>query len=139
MMLSFLKMTPILIMILAAAYGAHWFIVNQKNQQLSRLTTQVETLTAHNQAMTLAAQENESTINNLVEKNRQQQLAFRDLTDKNNELSAQRDRYMSIFKEHNLTKLARAKPGLIETRVNKSTELVFSTIEKNSRELQSVE
>lgn len=138
-MLTFIKMIPVFIIILSAAYAAHWFIVKQKDAQLGKLTTQVETLTAHNQAMSFAAEENESTINSLVEKNRQQQLAFHDLTEKNNKLAAQRDQYMSIFKQHNLTKLARAKPGLIETRANKATELVFSTLEKNSRELYGVE
>lgn len=138
-MLTFIKMAPVFIIILSAAYAAHWFIVKQKDAQLEKLTTQVETLTAHNQAMSFAAEENESTITSLVEKNRQQQLAFHDLTEKNNKLAAQRDQYMSIFKQHNLTKLARAKPGLIETRANKATELVFSTLEKNSRELYGVE
>ena len=81
-MLTFIKMAPVFIIILSAAYAAHWFIVKQKDAQLEKLTTQVETLTAHNQAMSFAAEENESTITSLVEKNRQQQLAFHDLTEK---------------------------------------------------------
>ena len=80
-----------------AAYAAHWFIVKQKDAQLGKLTTQVETLTAHNQAMSFAAEENESTITSLVEKNRQQQLAFHDLTEKNNKLGcAKRSVYVNF-------------------------------------------
>ena len=36
---------------------------------------------------------------------------------------------MKIFKKHDLTKLARAKPGLIETRANKATDEIFKVIE----------
>ena len=45
------------------------------------------------------------------------------------------DRYLDIFKRHNLTKLAAAKPGLIETRVNKATKEVFDGIEQDSRDI----
>ena len=41
-------------------------------------------------------------------------------------------RYLDIFKRHNLSKLAIAKPGMIETRVNKGTKDVFDSIEKDT-------
>ena len=41
-------------------------------------------------------------------------------------------RYMNIFRRHNLSKLAAAKPGLIEPRINKGTKNVFDSIEKDS-------
>ena len=36
------------------------------------------------------------------------------------------------FRRHNLTKLAAAKPGLIEPRMNKATKEVFDGIENDS-------
>jgi len=43
-------------------------------------------------------------------------------------------RYLEIFKKHDLTKLARAKPGLIELRVNSGTAEVFSSIERITKD-----
>jgi len=48
-------------------------------------------------------------------------------------------RYLDIFKRHNLTKLAAAKPGLIEPRVNKGTKDVFDSIEEDSRNIDSLD
>ena len=42
------------------------------------------------------------------------------------------NRYLDIFRRHNLTKLAAAKPGLIEPRMNKATKEVFDGIENDS-------
>ena len=51
---------------------------------------------------------------------------------RNNEIRAEIARYLDIFKKHDLTKLAAAKPGLIENRVNKATKDVFDQIEIDS-------
>ena len=48
------------------------------------------------------------------------------------------NRYLDIFKRHNLSKLAAAKPGLIEKRVNNGTK-VFDSIEKDSRIIDSLD
>ena len=49
------------------------------------------------------------------------------------------NRYLDIFKRHNLTKLAAAKPGLLEPRVNKGTKDVFNSIEEDSRNIDSLD
>ena len=49
------------------------------------------------------------------------------------------NRYLDIFKRHDLTKLAAAKPGLIETRINKGTKDVFESIEKDSTNIDSLD
>ena len=49
------------------------------------------------------------------------------------------NRYLDIFKRHNLSKLARAKPGLIETRVKKGTKDVLDSIEKDSVGIDSLD
>ena len=48
-------------------------------------------------------------------------------------------RYLDIFKRHNLSKLAIAKPGLIETRVNNATKDVFDSIEKDTAGIDSLD
>ena len=50
-----------------------------------------------------------------------------DLQGRNQEIQADMNRYLDIFKRHNLTKLAAAKPGLLEPRVNKGTKDVFDS------------
>jgi hypothetical protein len=49
------------------------------------------------------------------------------------------NRYLDIFKRHNLTKLAAAKPGLLEPRINKGTKNVFDSIEEISRTIDSLD
>lgn len=46
--------------------------------------------------------------------------------------------YMDIFRRHNLSKLASAKPGMIETRVNKKTKEAFDAIEEDSKRISSL-
>ena len=44
---------------------------------------------------------------------------------------------LEIFKEHNLTKLSVAKPGLIEQRANKATKEIFNEIEAISASINA--
>ena len=54
-------------------------------------------------------------------------------------MQAEMDDYVSIFARHDLTRLARAKPGLIEPRINKGTKEVFRAIEEDSREVENAD
>jgi hypothetical protein len=58
---------------------------------------------------------------------------------RNQEIEQEMSRYLDIFKRHNLTKLASAKPGLIEPRINKGTKDVFDSIEEDSRNIDSLD
>ena len=58
---------------------------------------------------------------------------------RNQEIEQDMSRYLDIFKRHNLTRLAAAKPGLIEPRVNKGTKDVFDSIEEDSRSIDSLD
>tara|TARA_R100000935_G_scaffold52099_1_gene79065 strand:+ start:1140 stop:1535 length:396 start_codon:yes stop_codon:yes gene_type:complete len=58
---------------------------------------------------------------------------------KNQAIEAEMNRYLDIFKRHNLTKLAAAKPGLIEPKINKGTKNVFDSIEEDSRNIDSLD
>ena len=62
-----------------------------------------------------------------------------ELQQKNNEIELEMTRYLDIFKRHNLTKLAIAKPNLIETRVNNGTKKVFDSIEGVSRTIDGLD
>lgn len=42
--------------------------------------------------------------------------------------------YLSIFKKHDLTRLARAKPGMIEKRINEATKKIFQELENETNQ-----
>lgn len=98
-----------------------WFLWNQ-NQGLIELNKAFEVRNAE-QIATIAAQEQQFQI---------QTTALNNLSKKNQEIEADMNRYLDIFRRHNLTKLAAAKPGLIEPRMNKATKEVFDGIENDS-------
>ena len=138
-MFGFLKMLPILIVVGVLAYGAHWFIVNEKDNRINQLQSNVDQLTVNNVALQAAAAQNEATIRSMESQMAAQVAQIGALTDVNNQIQKERDEYLSIFRKHDLTKLARAKPGLIETRINKGTNEVFRQIEEDSRELRKAD
>lgn len=68
-----------------------------------------------------------------------QSMSLLDIQTKNQEIQIEMNRYLDIFKRHNLTKLAAAKPGLIETRANAGTKEVFDGIEADSASIDSLD
>jgi len=89
-------------------------------------------LSALNDAFELRDAEQKAAIENLQNDFTLQTNSLLELQSKNQEIEAEMSRYLDIFKRHNLSKLAIAKPGLIETRVNKGTKDVFDSIEKDT-------
>ena len=138
-MLGFIKALPIIIILAGAGLAAHKFIVNEKDNRINQLQTQVDYLNTENVALQTAAATNEATIRSLEANAKQQAEAMMGLTNRNNELNAERDSYMRIFADHDLTKLARARPGSIEVRANRATADVFRSVEADSRELDEAD
>ena len=62
-----------------------------------------------------------------------------ELQKKSQEAQLEMNRYLDIFRRHNLSKLAAAKPGLIEPKVNKATKEVFDGIEQDSRDIDDAD
>ena len=121
------------------AFAAHKFIVNEKDKRLDQLQVQVDMLNQQNVALQTAAQTNEQTIRSMETQMREQAVQVGALTEKNGQLQAEKDQYLKIFRDHDFTKLARAKPGLIQPRVNRGTADVFRQIEQDSREIQNAD
>lgn len=96
--------------------------------------TQVELieLREYNMALEIKTQTQDETIDKMNSQYQLQAQALMDLTSKNAEIIAERDRYLDIFRRHDLSKLAAAKPGLIEPRVNNATKEVFDSLENDS-------
>ena len=138
-MLGMIKMLPIVILLAGAGYAYHTTIVSQKDAVIARLEANVVTLKEN--AMRLeTAFEREQAARERSEQNLQSQLkAVGDLTEKNNAMQQEMDGYLSIFKRHDMTRLARAKPGLIEPRINNGTKAVFRSIEEASQEVENAD
>ena len=49
------------------------------------------------------------------------------------------DAVNQIFKKHDLTKLGRSKPELLESKMTKATSRVFRQVEEDSRELDEAD
>ena len=98
-----------------------------------------QTLKANNIKLEGAVQMQEEAIASLQNDFAKQTTALNNLQSKNNEIELEMNRYLDIFKRHNLTKLAAAKPGLIEPRMNKATKEVFDGIEQDSRDIDAAD
>jgi len=138
-MLGMLKALPLMIVLAGAGYMYHNTVVSQKDAIIARLEANAVTL-KENAVRLEAAFETEAAARKRSEENLQVQLqAVSELTEKANTMQAEMDDYVSIFKRHDLTRLARAKPGLIEPRINKGTKEVFRAIENDSAEVENAD
>ena len=138
-MFGMIKMLPIMLLLAGAGYAYHTTVVSQKDATIAQLESNNAVLKT-NIAIVEDALEKEQTARERSEQNLQVQLkAVGELTEKNNSMQAEMDDYLSIFKRHDLTRLARAKPGLIEPRINNGTKKVFEAIEQDSQEVENAD
>ena len=103
------------------------------------LWKQNSNLSALNQAFELRDAEQKLAIESLQNDFSLQTGSLLDLQSRNQEIQKEMSRYLDIFKRHDLTRLAAAKPGLIEPRINKGTKDVFDSIEEDSRNIDSLD
>ena len=103
------------------------------------LYQQNQVLTANNMALESAVATQEEAIKTMQNDFALQTQQLGELQKKSQEAQLEMNRYLDIFKRHNLTKLAAAKPGLLEPRINKGTKDVFDSIEEISRTIDSLD
>jgi hypothetical protein len=118
-----------------AAYAYHNVTVADFQRDIAQLEANNRTLKNNQVQLSQAVDTANASLEAAQLSARDQQEAIAGLTQKNNELARVRDQYLEIFKNHDLTNLARAKPGLIEPRINRGTKEVFESIEEDSREV----
>jgi hypothetical protein len=112
-----------------AAMGLLTLFLWNENSRLAEL----------NQAFELRDQEQKLAIESLQNDFKTQTEGLLNLQSQNQKIQSEMTRYLDIFKRHNLTKLAAAKPGLIEPRINKGTKNVFDSIEEDSRNIDDLD
>ena len=138
-MLGLIKMLPLLAVVGAGAYGYHTLEIGKRETTIAQLEKNNIVLKENSMRLETAL-ETETASRERAEQNLQVQLeAVANLTEKNTEMQAEMDDYLSIFKRHDLTRLARAKPGLVEPRINNGTKKVFEAIENDSIEVENAD
>ena len=138
-MLGLIKMLPLLAVVGAGAYGYHTLEIGKRETTIAQLEKNNVVL-KENSVRLETALETETASREQAEKNLKVQLeAVGKLTEANSAMQEEMDDYLSIFKRHDLTKLARVKPGLIEPRINNGTKKVFEQIEKDSEEVENAD
>ena len=90
---------------------------------------QYEVLAAEKAALDLKSQQQALAFEALQTAMEKQRKANEALTARNAQISQETQSYLEVFKKHDLTKLAKAKPNLIETKANKATDRIFKVIE----------
>ena len=98
-----------------------------------------QVLQANNAALEGEVATQEAAIKNMQNDFALQTKQLGELQQKSQATQLEMNRYLDIFKRHNLTKLAAAKPGLLEPRINKGTKNVFDSIEEISRTIDSLD
>ena len=87
-------------------------------------------------ALEVKFQEQRAAMERQLEVMKLQEESLIEMNDRAAVVEAQMKDYLKIFKDHDLTRLARAKPGMIETRANKSTDEIFTVIENDTKMVQ---
>ena len=87
-------------------------------------------------ALEVKFQEQKAAMEKQLEVMRLQEESLTEMNDRAAVVEAQMKDYLKIFKNHDLTRLARAKPGMIETRANKRTDEIFTVIENDTKMVQ---
>ena len=121
-------MNQLLVGIIIVLSLGSYYLYNQ-NQVLQANNAQLETAVA-TQEEAIATMQTDFAL---------QTTQLNDLQKKSQEAQKEMNRYLDIFKRHNLTKLAAAKPGLLEPRINNGTKDVFDSIEEISRTIDSLD
>jgi len=97
------------------------------------------TLQSNNAKLEYAVEEQQQAMSAIQESFEKQTKALTNMSRKNAEIEADKERYLSILSKHNFVQLATAKPGLMEKRFNKGTVEVIEGIEDDTKNISDLE
>lgn len=131
----------ILVFVMAAGggYAYHTTTVAKLESAVVQLEANNRTLKENQVQMELAVNTAQASLKAAEDNAKKSEAAMSSLTAKNMQLQRDKDAAMKIFKDHNLTRLARAKPGMIEKRANAKTAKVFRELENDTKELMDAD
>lgn len=121
------------------AFAYHKVTVAELESQVSALEANNQVLKGNNNRLKDGLLDQEEEMRELVAERDAERAQVAALTTRNNELQKDKEHYLRIFKDHNLTRLARAKPGLIEKRINNGTAEVFRQVENDTKNIMALD
>jgi len=98
----------------------------------------IEELTALNQAFELRDAEQRAAIEAIQANLENTSKNLTILSQQNQQYETEMNEYLDIFRRHNLARIASARPGQVELRVNNATLEVFNGIETDSQRISSL-
>ena len=104
-----------------------WYLFNEN-----------QTLTANNQKLEYAVEEQKATMTAMKESYEKQGKALMNMTRVNAQIEQEKAEYLAIFSRHNLDLLAMKRPGMIELRFNNASEAVMEGLEDDTKKLYSI-
>lgn len=134
-----LIITFVILGVIGGGYAYHQVTVSNLEAAKAQLEANNRTLKENQVQMEKAVETAQASLAAAEANAKKSEAAMSALTARNNELQREKDNAMKIFKDHNLTRLARAKPGMIEKRMNAKTEQVFRDLENDTKELMDAD
>ena len=124
-----------ILMGIIAAMGSAGFLYYQLSvvPMKNKLEEQASVIIAQD----LRDQEQKDTIAAITANAEKTAKATAALQTQNQQYEAEMSEYLDIFRRHNLAKIASARPGQVETRVNEKTKEVFDAIEEVSKRISN--
>ena len=98
-----------------------------------------QTLTANNLKLEYAVEEQKETLRVVQENFELQSKSLQNMSRRNNEIEAEKSRYLEILSKHNFERLATVKPGLMENKFNKGTVDVLEGIENDTKNISNLD
>ena len=121
------NVTLLLILAIAGSLGFLYLQTQSLIQKNSKQTSELNSKTKELEQLS-------SSFANFQNSIKEQEIALNTVYEDNINTRRQMTQTLKIFNEHNLQELSKAKPGLIELRVNNATQRIFDTLEQESQE-----
>ena len=102
-------------------YGGYYYYKDTQSR--------IQTLTENNSKLEIATQQQENTINTLVEDRKKFEELNNELQTKLDDANQYKDKLIDKLRKHDLAKLSMKKPGLVEKRINNGTKKLFRSLE----------
>lgn len=102
-------------------YGGYYYYKDTQSR--------IQTLTENNSKLEVATQQQEQTINTLIEDREKFDELNKELQVKLDKANQYRDTLIDKLRKHDLAKLSLKKPGLVEKKINNGTKKLFRSLE----------
>ena len=102
-------------------YGGYYYYKDTQSR--------IQTLTENNSKLEVATQQQEQTINTLIEDREKFDELNKELQVKLDKANQYRDTLIDKLRKHDLANLSLKKPGLVEKKINNGTKELFRSLE----------